>query len=130
MASQSDRTFEIVDGPSKFALMLSLFEGRNFTNSVDFSIKEVNNKYAPMVAIVEITKEQGGDLGYLCDFWRFTGYICSSEEEKRYSVLGRYSTQTRKGFLQIIGEVPGTDENMNPGDFFSFLYGLRMHSHS
>jgi hypothetical protein len=121
MASQNNQSFEIFDGPSKFALMLSLFEGKNFTNSVTFLVKGAHSKHAALVAIVEITKEQGGDLGHLCDSWRFMGYFCDSEAERQYSVRGRYSTQTRKGFIQTIEEVPGANENMEPGDYFRLL---------
>ena len=90
--------FKIVDGPSKFELMVSLFHGnshRRPQNNVTFRIT------APLathccVQIDEISREDGSG-----ECWNFCGYAEGIRAEARL-IKGFYSTRTRKGTFEVV----------------------------
>lgn len=91
----------IVYGPSKFDLMVSLFEGNpTLRKRVSFSVDTGFTTSAPPgkklgmtekieIAITGVSQEDGGG-----ESWLFEGY--SNEHKKVY---GYYSSQTRKGWI-------------------------------
>jgi len=78
----------IIDGPSKFDLMVSLFVGDSVhRHDVKFSFQEDSEA---SIVINDVKRESGNG-----ETWFIIGYC----EHKK--VKGYYSTQTRKGWLEI-----------------------------
>jgi hypothetical protein len=93
---------EILRGPSKFDLMVSLFEGNpTLRKYVQFNIYEQRGGgimgHSIPVAIMGIRQEDGSG-----ESWLFEGYCSDSEWRNREQgyVFGYYSSQTRTGFIR------------------------------
>ncbi|MBX4210592.1 hypothetical protein KW783_01320 [Candidatus Parcubacteria bacterium] len=113
--------FTITNGPSKWDLMLSLFDGSSdHRRQVSFTVLPDDDPTGAKIIIDQIAKERGREptQGYSPeqvamvmnrleredgsgDCWNFVG---NSSEDGRYgryrTVRGFYSTATRKGFLE------------------------------
>lgn len=78
----------ITDGPSKFDLMLSIFDGKQVT------FRSGSQQFA--VYLMSVEKEDGSH-----DMWNITGNICGEFNNK---VRGHYSTKRRAGHLHFISQ--------------------------
>jgi len=83
----------IVDGPSKFELMLGLFDGNSRNpRSVHFTLLNgsLTNDQPLRVVLCGVSREDGSG-----ESWNFTGYSNGS------NVKGYFSTKSRTGHVQI-----------------------------
>jgi hypothetical protein len=97
MTSQDKLFFNIVNGPSKFDLMLSLFDGNKTPRrTVDFHLEGVKTRI--QVAITEIQQEDGSG-----ESWNFEGH--TQNPFMHFQVCGYFSTSGRTGTLNFLPEV-------------------------
>ena len=95
-------TFEVMSGPSKFDLMVSLFDGNSRTQKwADFQVKIENSetKFPILVHLrmIGVTREDGSGESWNISFF-FKG---THDARAEHGGHGHYSTRTRKGFLKI-----------------------------
>ncbi len=95
------RRSNIVDGPSKFDLMLALFDVySNRRRTVEFLLenpeaKQVDLQCASLNFVInEVGREDGGD-----ENWLFKGYY--KVADRNGHVRGFFSTRTRKGWVEF-----------------------------
>lgn len=92
------RRDNIVNGPSKFDLMLTLFDGdSSHRRTVAFLLE--NPETEPWCGslnfvINKVEREDGSG-----ENWLFRGY--SSDTDKNLPVKGLFSTRTRKGWIEF-----------------------------
>ncbi len=89
--------FTILNGPSKFDLMLALFDGDSI-NPRHVSFTVLDNSLAKMgisVALNSLAREDGSSQN-----WLFTGYLWTTDHDNR-SVKGYLSIKNRKGWIEI-----------------------------
>lgn len=93
--------FNITDGPSKFDLMVALFDGDcRHRRMVRFSLEdpEASPKYGDIpdheFVINGFTREDGSG-----ESWNFTGYYPGSSQGA--PCKGTFSTQIRKGWIEF-----------------------------
>jgi len=101
---------EILNGPSKFDVMMSLFSGRGRERQyVTFELSDngkttaltlMKHKFMLQVCITALTQTVGDGDG-----WRFEAYITLSRDnfhapKGARNVKGSYSTTTRTGLLE------------------------------
>lgn len=98
MASQDKvRSFRIVNGPSKFDLMLSLFDGNKMPRrTVKFLLEGIKQEVE--VAIASVEQEDGSG-----ESWNWAGNTRASTV-RGYNVKGYFATRGRVGHLEF--EVP------------------------
>lgn len=96
MASQDKQFFfNIVGGPSKFDLMLSLFDGNKHPRrTVDFQLEGVNGHIR--VAITSVEQEDGSG-----ESWNFGGHLWH-DTEKHWHVEGYFGTKGRRGTMRFV----------------------------
>ncbi len=91
------RSFNIVTGPSKFDLLLALFEGRK----VVFEVEDSLGKYSIEVKIVGIVSVVGDN-----EHWNICGVIHSSSNDLTfwipYYFNGSYNTRNMNGIFEHI----------------------------
>lgn len=98
MASQNKLSFRIVNGPSKFDLMLSLFDGNQTPRrTVSFQLEGVE-MHIP-VAIVMIEQEDGSG-----ESWNFKGQTRFEGAKGSFHIKGYFATKGRCGHLEF--EIP------------------------
>jgi hypothetical protein len=88
----------ISNGPSKFDLMLGLFDGE-FTNrrEIDFTITDEGDDLAYKSRIViNGLKRENSDS----ESWLFEGWCTANAIRFSSKVSGHYSTKTRKGQIE------------------------------
>ena len=92
--TQDRKRFSIVKGPSKFDLMLSLFDGnKEPRRTVELHLEEARAPIA--IAITAIEQENGSG-----ESWIFKGYL--TNYRRGFAVSGFYSSSGRKGFINFI----------------------------
>lgn len=93
------RRFTIVSGPSKFDLMLGLFDGNSKKpRLVTFVILEdvLRTKTVNYQTLLSgVSREDGSG-----DKWMFTGQITSHQSGR--PVRGFFSTRNRRGYLELL----------------------------
>lgn len=89
---------EIVNGPSKFNLMVCLFRDESIPE-VQVWFHYYGGKDCSGVVIDSLEREGGSG-----ESWNLKGYICSGYG--RGNVTGHFRTDTRKGFLVLGEELP------------------------
>ncbi len=96
MASQTDvRSFSIVNGPSKFDFMVSLFEGNHRPRrTVNFRLAGFTEEVP--VAITAVQQEDGSG-----ESWNWEGNLHLSTA-KSYQVKGYFGTKGRCGHFHFI----------------------------
>ena len=92
--TQDKLSFDAVGGPSKFDLMLSLFDGnKEPRRTVEFKLEGARE--AIVVAITAVQQENGSG-----ESWNFEGqlvnYRCG------FNVRGYYSSNSRKGYITFV----------------------------
>ena len=90
------RDFTIIGGPSKFDLMVSLFDGNNHhRRTVRFVLKGI----APGmdVSIGGVQQEDGSG-----ESWNFEGNVRLKNASRNWNVRGHYSTNDRHGHFKFI----------------------------
>ena len=93
MTSQDKARFSVVGGPSKFDLMLSLFDGNQTPRrTVDFQLE--GKKYPISVAILGVQQEDGSG-----ESWNIEGLLWDKHHSEGYKVKGYYVTKGRAGSL-------------------------------
>ena len=94
-------SFRILDGPSKFDLMVALFVGhRDSQICMQFKCEDAEGHQRGR--LVRITALERRDAWG--DRWRFRGYITKFDNvvhPEEGKVKGCFSTRTRKGALEI-----------------------------
>jgi hypothetical protein len=86
--------YNIIGGPSKFDLMISLFDGAlSATKPVEFCVNDCPLQIK-RIRIVSIGREDGSG-----DSWNFTGV--DTETTPALRVEGYYSTKNRKGRIRL-----------------------------
>lgn len=93
MASQDKYAFQIIGGPSKFDLMVSLFEGNpQHRRTVAFKLEglwqDIN------VAITGVEQEDGSG-----ESWNFSGWVMG---EPKAHVRGYYASRGRSGYFHFV----------------------------
>ena len=87
--------FNIVNGPSKWDIILSLFDGDStHRKSIEFGLALTKERISLIINGLE--RESGNG-----ESWNFTGHWLDCKEK----VYGYYSTRTRNGWLSV-GEKP------------------------
>ncbi len=112
------KKFRIKKGPSKFDLMMSLFD-TEICKIVTFQMESSASRVfmAPRVSvrIIQIRRVNYSDLDILDregleavganEFWKFEGRIPSSYDNlKLYQLRGMFSDSLRRGWLQLTKE--------------------------
>lgn len=93
MTSQDKLFYNIVGGPSKFDLMLSLFDGnKSPRRTVEFKLQE--SQIPITVAITSVQQENGSG-----ESWNILGEIVNSD--RGFKIDGYFSTKARAGWLTI-----------------------------
>lgn len=83
----------IVNGPGKFDLMLSLFDGTSMNpRTVAFTVNIDGEHIAVRVAIQVVGREDGSGESWLFDGFRTDGH--------HHDVRGYYDTRTRRGWMK------------------------------
>ena len=83
--------FQIVDGPSKFDLMLGLFSGTCMNpRRVQFFVLDGSDRTMLSTLLSGVSREDGSG-----ESWLFTGHTNGK------FVKGYFSTKTRKGHLEL-----------------------------
>jgi hypothetical protein len=100
--------FEIVDGPSKFDLMLALFDvgfKGKYPRGVIFTIDDKQRKvgwsggqFPPLVFLIDSLSREDGS----CENWNWEG-VCVELDIEHLRTKGFFSTKTRKGWVEIEG---------------------------
>ncbi|HAO64709.1 TPA: hypothetical protein DCQ44_01875 [Candidatus Taylorbacteria bacterium] len=89
------KTFRISTGPSKFDLMLSLFDGTD--HEVGFTFKgRLGEEDTPASEIIISAVRRGSKP----DLWLIEGK-CARMGNEEILVAGEYSTKTRTGLLEF-----------------------------
>lgn len=86
----------IIDGPSKFDLMVSLFDGT--TESQKVLVFRLDNQRILNIRITSLQREDGSGENWI--FQGFTNHYPRPYAEEQH-VNGFFSTQNRKGRLTI-----------------------------
>jgi hypothetical protein len=96
MASQNNvRSFHIVNGPSKFDLMVSLFEGNpKHRRTVSFALEGIREEM--QVGITAVEQESGGG-----ESWNWQGNL-HNDKGARYRVKGYFGTKGRTGHFNFV----------------------------
>ncbi len=90
----SKKIFKISGGPSKFDLMVSLFDGDSSNRrSVSFTVEEQTCE----VTISTLSREDGSG-----ESWNFSGFVRGSIVSPGYGIKGYYSSQRRCGHFEVI----------------------------
>jgi len=92
--------YKIVDGPSKWDLMLALFDSRGGSRFVEMRTTRGSSKNVTRRHLVIHTLQQEDGSG---NNWNFEGYLVDEEPLNRYAaqISGFYSIHKRKGSLKI-----------------------------
>ncbi|MFA6105284.1 MAG: hypothetical protein WC725_01640 [Patescibacteria group bacterium] len=85
----------IVDGPSKFDLMLALFENRTRPPKTLYFRCQRDDKMKTFLLSVNITSLTREDAS--AESWKFEGCFTSTQRP----VSGQFRTDTRKGYVLI-----------------------------
>jgi hypothetical protein len=85
--------YEIVEGPSKWDLMMSLFDRENEREPIEFRVMQGGIKRSVYVVTIEIGKLVTGAK----NDWTFKG--CTGG--RGIPVRGLFSTRTRTGWIEI-----------------------------
>ena len=97
MAYRPGTTYTIVNGPSRFDLMLAVFDNKGVDRELVFVTQEQSGaRHTHFVTIQEVAKLSSPDE------WKLLGTI-SWLSEKVPRVTIRYNTQTRQGLLTFLG---------------------------
>jgi hypothetical protein len=88
--------FIIKSGPSKWDLMLALFDNNVLANPRTVEFEFVENHAPEKVIVMSVEREDHSG-----DSWNITGFIPASGVHSQRNVRGYYSTQTRRGDLTI-----------------------------
>ena len=98
--------YDIIDGPSKFDLMLSLFDTNNLiTRMVTFKVVNLPRLCKPAIAdqvcIDRLERSRQEE-----DLWAFSGFRIADEERKTNNHInihyeGMYSTRKRRGYMEM-----------------------------
>ena len=84
--------FEIVNGPSKFDLMLALFDGNcDHRRIVDFTLLSPQKEHKTFSCIINDLKREDGSG----ESWLFAGYFGVNP------LHGYFSTKHRKGWIKF-----------------------------
>lgn len=96
MTSQDKLSFDVVGGPSKFDLMLSLFDGnKDPRRAVEFQLEGARG---PITAAITMVQQEDGSG----ESWNFRGWLANYR--RNFGIQGYYSSKSRKGHLTF--EVP------------------------
>lgn len=89
--------FNIVNGPSKFSLMVALFDATSANQRyVSFTILANSlTKMTISVSLNSATREDGSGQN-----WLFAGYLSIANHDNK-SVKGYFSIKNRKGWIEI-----------------------------
>lgn len=96
--TQNKKSFEIMDGPSKFDLFLALFDGR----SVVFQIEYMSGKYPMKASIIGVVSAAGDN-----EHWIISGILDPSLiiiGDKDHAFTATYNTHHRNN-NGVYGEV-------------------------
>src|ERR1035437_9577297 len=94
MTSQDKLYFNVNDGPSKFDLMFSLFDGNKTPRrTVEFQLDGVKKSIS--VGITLVQQEDGSS-----ESWNFHGWLAS--DNRSFRIKGYFSTKHRKGHLTFV----------------------------
>lgn len=124
--TQDKLSFNVVGGPSKFDLMLSLFDGnKEPRRTVEFKLEGVMDTIT--VAITMVQQEDGSG-----ESWNFDGW--QTNVKRGFDVKGYYCSKSRTGYFTFIThfhyETKGNERHkvVNPGDQLEiekYVDGLR-----
>lgn len=94
MTSNNMLSFNAIGGPSKFDLMLSLFDGnKNPRRTVEFKLEGAREPI--VVAITMVQQEDGSG-----ESWNFQGHL--TNYRRGFDVHGYYSSNSRKGYITFV----------------------------
>lgn len=94
MTSQDKLSFSVTGGPSKFDLMLSLFDGnKDSRRTVEFKLEGV--RLPIVVAITMVEREDGPG-----ESWNFQGHL--TNYHRGFDVRGHYFSNSRKGYITFV----------------------------
>jgi hypothetical protein len=92
--TQDKLSFNTIGGPSKFDLMLSLFDGnKDLRRTVEFRLEGAREPI--VVAVTSVQQEDGSG-----ERWNFEGRL--TNYRRGFSVRGYYSSNSRKGYITFI----------------------------
>lgn len=87
-------SFDVISGPSKFDLMLSLFDGnKEPRRTVEFQLEGARGPIT--VAITMVQQEDGSG-----ESWNVEGWITSYR--RNFAIKAYYSSNSRKGYLTFV----------------------------
>lgn len=88
-------TMRVLNGPSKFDLMLSLFDGNQHPRrTVSFQIEGFKKEVT--VAITSVQQEDGSG-----ESWNWEGFLRFAPETKAIRTKGYFSTKHRTGYFKF-----------------------------
>ncbi|MEK7641045.1 MAG: hypothetical protein AAB389_03555 [Patescibacteria group bacterium] len=93
---------KIVNGPSKFDVMMALFAKNSDSATVDFEVQEfvagaIEIGTFRKVIISALERESGNG-----ESWMFQGWDCNEGPHKATKVEGFFCTRTRTGWMKIV----------------------------
>lgn len=92
--TQDQLSFNVTGGPSKFDLMLSLFDGnKEPRRTVEFQLEGAR---APIVVAVTMVQQEDGSG----ESWNFEGHM--TNYRRSFRVGGYYSSNSRKGYITFV----------------------------
>lgn len=92
--TSNSQSFNVIGGPSKFDLMLSLFDGnKDPRRTVEFKLEGARE---PIVVAVTMVQQEDGSG----ESWNFQGHLINYR--RGFDVRGHYSSNSRKGYITFI----------------------------
>jgi hypothetical protein len=102
MAQKSEKSYDIVAGPSKFEMGISLLLlFKSYKHTATFHV----NAETESIQLVEVAISLMKQLDDTLDNWQFEGFNHNLNAEFP-AVKGTYSTQTRKGSIIFFHPTP------------------------
>ena len=86
---------EIVEGPSKFDLMASLFDGKEVEFTLLVQQGTHSGRHTPRFQVQGASMEDGSHLS-----WNISGYVAAGFPEWKY-FAGYFDSRTRKGYMRL-----------------------------
>ena len=94
MTSNDKLSFNVTGGPSKFDLMLSLFDGnKDPRRTVEFQLE---GAHVPITAGITMVQQEDGSG----ESWNFEGWLANYR--RGFNIKGYYSSRSRTGYITFI----------------------------